>query len=259
MPRLQPLQNKILIMNDLSYSANHVRTTDPHDYDHSHPDISGGWLRAAVFGAMDGLVSNIALIAGIGAAGASAPVIVVTGAAGLVAGAFSMALGEYASVKTSNEQVHSELAVEIEAHKRNPEGEVHELARHFSDMGMTEATANVAAREVHENADVAARVHITQELGVDPHSNPSPWVAAFSSFAMFGIGAAVPLIPYILGYDSLLAGLAIGGVGLLVAGGIAAKFTRKSWVTSALRQLMFGGIAVGATYLVGLLLGVSEF
>ena len=245
-------------MNDLSYTAQHIRTSDPHDYDHSHPDIAGGWLRAAVFGAMDGLVSNIALIAGIGAAGASAPIILVTGAAGLVAGAFSMALGEYASVKTSNEQVHSELAVELDAHQRNPEGEMHELARHFSDMGMTEKTAAVAAREVHENAEVAARVHITQELGVDPHSNPSPWIAAFSSFAMFGLGAAIPLIPYILGFDSLIAGLGIGAVGLLIAGGVAAKFTRKSWITSALRQLMFGSIAVGATYLVGMLLGVSE-
>lgn len=236
-----------------------IRTADPHDYDHTHPDISGGWLRAAVFGAMDGLVSNIALIAGIGAAGASAPVIVVTGSAGLVAGAFSMALGEYASVKTANEQVHSELAVEIDAHQRNPEGEVHELARHFTAMGMSDKTATTAAHEIHENAEVAARVHITQELGVDPHSNPSPWVAAFSSFAMFGAGAAVPLIPYILGSDSLALGLGVGAAGLLLAGGISAKFTRKSYFKSAVRQLMFGAIAVGATYLVGMLLGVREF
>jgi VIT1/CCC1 family predicted Fe2+/Mn2+ transporter len=246
-------------MTEASPNTNEIRTADPHDYDHSHPDISGGWLRAAVFGAMDGLVSNIALIAGIGAAGASAPVIIVTGSAGLVAGAFSMALGEYASVKTSNEQVHSELAIEIAAHARNPEGEVHELARHFTAMGMSEKTAAFAAREIHENADVAARVHITQELGIDPHSNPSPWVAAFSSFAMFSAGAAIPLIPFILGSESLLVGLGFGAVGLLLAGGISARFTRKSFVSSALRQLMFGGIAVGATYLVGMLLGVSKF
>lgn len=240
-------------------NTDQIRTVDPHDYDHSHPDISGGWLRAAVFGAMDGLVSNIALIAGIGAAGASAPVIVVTGTAGLVAGAFSMALGEYASVKTANEQVHSELAVEIEAHLRNPEGEVHELARHFTAMGMSDKTASMAAREIHLNSDAAARVHITQELGVDPHSNPSPWVAAFSSFAMFGVGAAVPLIPFILGSSSLLVGLGVGAAGLLLAGGISARFTRKSYFKSAVRQLLFGSIAVGATYLVGMLLGVREF
>lgn len=230
---------------------------DPHDYDHSHPDVSGGWLRASVFGAMDGLVSNIALIAGIGAAGASGPTIVLTGVAGLVAGAFSMALGEYTSVKTQNEQVDSELAVEREALARNPEGEENELVMSFMEMGMTQATARYAAREVHQNTELAARIHITRELGLDPNSKPSPWTAAVSSFAMFAIGAAVPLIPYALGFDSLIAGLAVGGVGLLVAGALAARFTRKSWWRNALRQLVFGAIAVAATYLVGSLLGVS--
>jgi VIT1/CCC1 family predicted Fe2+/Mn2+ transporter len=226
---------------------------DPHDYDHSHPNISGGWLRAAVFGAMDGLVSNIALIAGIGAAGASAPVIVITGISGLVAGAFSMALGEYTSVKTSNEQVDSELAVEIEAHKRNPEGERHELVVMFMKMGMSPPTALAAADEVHHDDEQAARIHITQELGLDPASKPSPWIAAMSSFAMFAAGAFIPLIPYALGFTSLVAGLVAGGVGLLVAGGVAARYTRKSWWRSASRQLLFGALAVGATYLVGLL------
>ncbi|GAB2822972.1 VIT1/CCC1 transporter family protein [Alpinimonas psychrophila] len=230
---------------------------DPHDYDHSHPDVSGGWLRASVFGAMDGLVSNIALIAGIGAAGASGPTIVITGVAGLVAGAFSMALGEYTSVKTQNEQVDSELAVERAALARNPEGEENELVMSFMEMGMTQATARYAAREVHQNVELAARIHITRELGLDPNSQPSPWIAAVSSFAMFAVGAAVPLIPYALGLDSLPIGLAVGGVGLLVAGALAARFTRKSWWRNALRQLIFGAIAVAATYLVGSLLGVG--
>ena len=119
---------------------------NPHDYDHKHPDVSGGWLRAAVFGAMDGLVSNISLIAGIGAAGASSGTIVLTGVAGLVAGSFSMALGEYTSVKTQNEQVDSELAIEREAHRRNPAGEQNELRVAFVSMGMSTKTAEVAAR-----------------------------------------------------------------------------------------------------------------
>jgi VIT1/CCC1 family predicted Fe2+/Mn2+ transporter len=224
---------------------------DPHDYDHSHPNVAGGWFRAAVFGAMDGLVSNIALIAGIGAAGASAPVIVLTGISGLVAGAFSMALGEYASVRTANEQVDSELAVEIAAHKRNPEGERNELVVTFMKMGMSPATAATAADEVHLDDVQAARIHITHELGLDPHSKPSPWMAAVSSFAMFATGAFIPLIPYALGFQSLVAGLIAGGIGLLVAGAVAARYTRKNFVRSALRQLAFGAIAVGATYLVG--------
>lgn len=246
-------------MNSINPNTQDQHQVDPHEFDHSHPDISGGWLRASVFGAMDGLVSNIALIAGIGAAGAPTEIIILTGSAGLVAGAFSMALGEYASVKTSNEQVHSELKVEIEAHARNPQGELNELARHFETMGMKPLTAAAAAKEIHANKDVAARVHITQELGIDPHSNPSPWQAAFASFGTFAAGAAIPLIPYILGFASLPLSLAVGGIGLLLAGGLSARFTRKSYFKSATRQLLFGSIAVAATYLVGMLLGVREF
>jgi VIT1/CCC1 family predicted Fe2+/Mn2+ transporter len=229
----------------------------PHEHDHKHPDVSGGWLRASVFGAMDGLVSNIALIAGIGAAGASSSTVVLTGVAGLVAGSFSMALGEYTSVKTQNEQVDSELAIERAAHQRNPAGEQNELKVAFVSMGMSTKTAEVAAKEVHRNNANAPRLHITHELGLDPETKPSPWVAAVSSFATFASGAFIPLIPYAFGFDSLAAGLAVGAVGLLIAGGLTARFTRKLWWRSALRQLILGAIAVAATYSVGLLFGVS--
>lgn len=229
----------------------------PHEHDHKHPDVSGGWLRASVFGAMDGLVSNIALIAGIGAAGASSSTIVLTGVAGLVAGSFSMALGEYTSVKTQNEQVDSELAIERAAHQRNPAGEQNELKVAFISMGMSTKTAEVAAKEVHKNNENAPRLHITHELGLDPETKPSPWVAAVSSFATFASGAFIPLIPYAFGFDSLAAGLAVGAVGLLIAGGLTARFTRKQWWRSALRQLTLGAMAVAATYSVGLLFGVS--
>jgi VIT1/CCC1 family predicted Fe2+/Mn2+ transporter len=230
---------------------------NPHDHDHKHPDVSGGWLRAAVFGAMDGLVSNISLIAGIGAAGASSGTIVLTGVAGLVAGSFSMALGEYTSVKTQNEQVDSELAIEQEAHQRNPVGEQNELRVAFVTMGMSTKTAEVAAKEVHKNNKNAPRLHITHELGMDPETKPSPWIAAVSSFATFATGAFIPLIPYAFGFDSLAAGLIVGAVGLVIAGGLTARFTRKRWWRTALRQLILGALAVGATYSVGLLFGVS--
>jgi VIT1/CCC1 family predicted Fe2+/Mn2+ transporter len=98
---------------------------------------------------------------------------------------------------------------------------------------------------------------LVQELGVDPSEKPSPWVAAGSSFAMFAIGAIVPLIPYLLGYESLWLGLAFGGLGLLIAGGTAARFTRKPTWLAALRQLAFGAIAIGATYVVGTLIGTA--
>src|SRR4051794_39377573 len=110
----------------------------PAEVGHTHADVSGGWLRASVFGAMDGLVTNIALVAGVGAAGASPRYIVLTGLAGLVAGAFSMAMGEYASIKTQNEQVDREWVRETEEIRHNPEMEQLELAHMLSDMGMTE-------------------------------------------------------------------------------------------------------------------------
>jgi VIT1/CCC1 family predicted Fe2+/Mn2+ transporter len=230
---------------------------NPHDYDHRHSDVSGGWLRAAVFGAMDGLVTNIALIAGIGAAEASRGTIILTGMAGLVAGAFSMALGEYTSVTTQNEQVEKEAAIERKALDRNPEGEMYELSGMFQEMGMSVETASKAAAEVHDNPDRALRVHVTQELGVDPDAKPSPWIAAVSSFVMFSVGAVIPLLSFLLGSAELWLGLSIGGIGLLVAGAFAAYFTGKAWWRGAVRQLVFGAIAVAATYLIGHLLGVQ--
>jgi VIT1/CCC1 family predicted Fe2+/Mn2+ transporter len=234
-----------------------LSSLNPHDYDHTHSNVTGGWLRASVFGAMDGLVTNIALIAGIGAAGASGPTIVLTGVAGLVAGAFSMALGEYTSVRTQNEQIDSEMVVERSALARNPIGEQHELVNTFTRMGMSTATARDAAAEVHSNADTALRVHLTQELGVDPTARAGPIVAAGSSFVAFSIGAAIPLVPFLFGIDLLWVGLAVGAVGLIAAGSLAARFTNRPWWRGALRQLLFGSIAVAATFLVGTLIGID--
>jgi VIT1/CCC1 family predicted Fe2+/Mn2+ transporter len=190
----------------------------PDEIGHTHADVSGGWLRAATFGAMDGLVTNVSLVAGIGAAGVRPEIVVMAGLAGLVAGAFSMALGEYASVSTQNEAVDKEVSTEHREIRDNPEAERAELAGMFEAMGMSAPTAATAAREVHRDHDLAVRVHISHELGLDPEEHPSPMVAALSSFVMFSLGAVVPLIPYLLGFDSLVAGLTVGAVGLLVAG-----------------------------------------
>jgi VIT1/CCC1 family predicted Fe2+/Mn2+ transporter len=122
---------------------------------------------------------------------------------------------------------------------------------------MTPGTAARAATEVHRDRDLAVRVHISQELGLDPEEHPSPITAAWSSFAMFSIGAVVPLIPYLLGFSSLWLGLAVGGLGLLAAGAVASLFTATTWWWGATRQLLFGALAAGATYAVGSLLGVG--
>ncbi|MGH3773395.1 MAG: VIT1/CCC1 transporter family protein, partial [Pseudonocardiaceae bacterium] len=196
-----------------------------HEVGHVHRDVSGGWLRPAVFGAMDGLVTNIALIAGVGGSGAGAHLIVLTGMAGLVAGAFSMALGEYASVETQNDSVRAEIQVERDELSRHPSAEQAELVASFVRMGLTRETARRVAEEVHANPSLALRVHINQELGVNPDEQPSPWVAAGSSLLCFALGALVPLIPYLLGFTGLIAGLVAGAGGLLLAGGLAARFT----------------------------------
>jgi vacuolar iron transporter family protein len=224
---------------------------------HVHQDVSGGWLRPAVFGAMDGLVTNIALVAGVGGGGAGAGLIVLTGMAGLVAGAFSMALGEYASVETQNDAVRAEVTVERDELRRHPAAEKAELITSFMQMGLTRRTAQQVADEVHADPSLAVRVHINQELGVNPDDQPSPWVAGGSSFLCFAIGALIPLIPYLLGFDSLAAGLGAGAVGLFVAGALASRFTTRSWWLGGLRQVGFGAIAAVATYLVGALIGVS--
>jgi VIT1/CCC1 family predicted Fe2+/Mn2+ transporter len=228
----------------------------PHQIDHRHADVSGGWLRAATFGAMDGLVSNTALIAGV-AASASAHAVLLAGVAGLLAGAFSMALGEYTSITTANEQLDSEVRVERRSFRKYPKEERAELIEMLVAMGLTEDTAVKATEEIHRDESRALNFHLVQELGVDPSEKPSPWVAAGASFLMFAVGAIIPLLPYLLGFPSLWAGLACGGVGLLVAGGVAARFTRKPLWLGSVRQLAFGGIAIGATYVVGMLIGAA--
>ncbi|WP_319458918.1 VIT1/CCC1 transporter family protein [Micromonospora sp. RTP1Z1] len=222
-----------------------------------HADVSGGWLRPAVFGAMDGLVTNIALIAGVAGGGVSPRSVVLTGAAGLVAGAISMGLGEYTSVRSANEQVAAEVAKERRELERHPEAEARELAEAWVARGLPRDLAMQVADAVRRNPEEALRMHVREELGVDPDERPSPWAAAISSFLCFSVGALVPLLTYLLGFTSLWLALAVGGVGLFVAGVVVARFTNRPWWTSGLRQLLLGAAAAGATYLVGALIGIQ--
>ncbi|WP_434743258.1 VIT1/CCC1 transporter family protein [Micromonospora sp. SH-82] len=222
-----------------------------------HADVSGGRLRPAVFGAMDGLVTNIALIAGVGGGGVSANSIVLTGTAGLVAGAISMALGEYTSVRSANEQVAAEVAKERRELERHPQAEARELAEVWVGRGLPRNLAMEVAETLARRPEEALRVHVREELGVDPDDQPSPWTAAISSFLFFSVGALLPLLPYLLGFTSLWLALAVGGVGLFVAGAVVARFTGRSWLLSGLRQLLLGAAAAAATYLVGTMIGVQ--
>ena len=225
----------------------------PHEH-YTHADVTGGWLRASTFGAMDGLVSNTALIAGV-AASADAHTVLLTGVAGLLAGAFSMALGEYTSVRTANEQIDSEVRAEREAFEQFPRGEQMELVAMFKKIGMTTQTAKTAAAEVHRDEERALHFHVAQELGIDPKEKPSAVVAAGSSLVFFAIGALIPLLPYLFGVQSPWPGLLSGTIGLVIAGAIAAYFAKANVWFGALRQLLFGTLAIAVTYMVGKLIG----
>jgi VIT1/CCC1 family predicted Fe2+/Mn2+ transporter len=228
--------------------------TEQHIPGSHHADVSGGWLRPAVFGAMDGLVTNIALIAGVGGGGVAAKTIALTGTAGLIAGAISMGLGEYTSVRSQNEQLGAEVDKERLELARHPAAEAKELADAWAARGLPYDLAVRVADIVGQNPDEALRLHVLEELGVNPHDRPSPWTAAISSFVCFSIGALVPLLPYLLGFQSLWLALAVGGAGLFVAGALVARFTARRWWTSGARQLLLGAAAAGATYLIGRLI-----
>jgi VIT1/CCC1 family predicted Fe2+/Mn2+ transporter len=226
-------------------------------HDHTHADVSGGWLRAAVFGAMDGLVTNTALVAGVGGGGAAPRAIVLAGTASLVAGAISMALGEYTSVKTQNEQLDLEVAKERRELERNPEGELAELIEMLRVRGVDEQLAHRVAVQLSRDPETALRLHVVAELGLNPEDKPSPRVAAVSSLLTFSVGAVIPLLPYLFGLSLLWVALVAGGLGLFVAGALSSRFTPRPWWYAGLRQLLFGAVAAGVTYVIGLAIGVT--
>jgi vacuolar iron transporter family protein len=224
---------------------------------HEHRDVSGGWLRPTVFGAMDGLVTNVSLIAGVGGGGLSRSHIILTGMAGLVAGAFSMATGEFTSVTSQNELVESEVEVERRQLANYPQEEQEELAASFVAKGVDAKLAREVAEQVSRNREQALRLHAREELGVDPNELPSPVVAALSSFFAFTIGAVIPLISYLAGSSELYLALAISAVALFVAGAVVAKLTAQNIWYGGLRQLVLAGLAAGVTYAVGRGIGTS--
>jgi VIT1/CCC1 family predicted Fe2+/Mn2+ transporter len=224
-------------------------------WSHRHRDVSGGWLRPTVFGAVDGLVTNASLIAGLGGGGVSSHTIILTGVAALVAGAFSMGTGEYISVTNQNELVGAEVATERIMHARFPDAEQAELADTFAGYGADRETATRMAAAVSRDPDTALRVHTREELGVDPFELPSPILAGISSLIAFSTGALIPLLPYLAGLNILAAALGIAAAALLTLGMVVGKLTGRPVVRSGLRQLALGAVAVAVTFAVGSLIG----
>jgi vacuolar iron transporter family protein len=204
---------------------------------------------------MDGLVTNVSLIAGVGGGGGSQHAILLTGLAGLAAGAFSMAAGEFVSVSSQNELVAAEVDKERHELANNAAAEQLELVGMLRRRGISAATARLAAAEISAHPDKALAVHAFEELGVNPAELPSPLVAAGASLVAFAVGALIPLLPYALGFDALWATLALSALAAVVGGGLVAVLTNRPFWRGALRQLVLGGLAAGGTYLIGLAVG----
>lgn len=218
---------------------------------HDHRDVSGGWLRPTVFGMMDGLVSNFALIAGIAGASASSTNVSLAGLAGLVGGAFSMATGEYISVQSQNESTQAELDVERRELTHNPAAELAELVQMYVERGVDRDVAEKVAEQISRDPDQALLIHAQEELGVDPKQLPSPRIAALSSLASFSLGAFIPLLPYLLGATTVWISAILAVVALVVAGVGTSRFTSRGALYSGARQLILGVLAAAVTYGVG--------
>jgi VIT1/CCC1 family predicted Fe2+/Mn2+ transporter len=206
---------------------------------------------------MDGLVSNFALIAGVAGGGAPRQVVILAGLAGLSAGAFSMAAGEYTSVASQAESAEAEIAKEREELRNNPEGEMAELAAMYVERGVDPELAEEVSRQIHRDPENAVNVHAREELGVTLADLPSPVLAAVSSFVSFALGAIIPVVPYLLGSDVLLPGIVVSLIGLFAAGAVVTRFTSRSWWFGGIRQLVLGAIAAALTYGIGNLVGAG--
>ncbi|HSK25427.1 MAG TPA: VIT1/CCC1 transporter family protein [Jiangellales bacterium] len=233
-----------------------VERTAP-EVGHEHADVTGGWLRPAVFGAMDGLVSNFALIAGVAGGGADRSVVVLAGLAGLAAGAFSMAAGEYTSVASQAEHARAEIEVERVELVKNPEGEQAELAQMYVERGLTPELAAEVSRQLHRDPELALEVHAREELGVTLDDLPSAKLAAVASFVAFAVGAIIPIAPYLLGAATLLPAVVVSLAGLFAAGAVVTRITSRPWWYGGLRQLVLGALAAAATYGFGALVGTG--
>ena len=230
--------------------------TRVHDIPHPHHrDVTGGWLRPAVFGVTDGLVSNTALIAGVASAHVSAHNVIITGLAGLASGAFSMATGEYVSVASQTELTKAEIELEKRELARVPAAEQRELAAIYVERGLDPDLAAEVARQLHRDPEQTWRIHAREELGVDPDDLPSPWTAAFSSFIAFGLGALLPVLPYLLGAKTVTVSVILAALGLFAAGALVSRFTTRTWWYSGGRQLALGVVAAGVTSAIGSAIG----
>jgi len=222
-------------------------------------DGQSGTFRAAVFGVNDGLVSNLSLVMGVAGASPDPRVVLLAGVAGLLAGAFSMAAGEFVSMKAQRELFENQIEIERQELADDPRGEQKELELIYRSKGLPNAAAADLASRMMRDPDVALDTHAREELGLNMKELGSPWGAAASSFVAFVIGASVPVLPYVLfaSGTAFMTSLIFSAFALLGAGAMIASYTGRSALVSALRMLLIGFGAAAVTYLVGSAIGVS--
>jgi VIT1/CCC1 family predicted Fe2+/Mn2+ transporter len=225
----------------------------PQPPEHHHRDIQGGAARAAVLGVSDGLVTNVSLILGVAGANTSPSNVRLTGLAGLLAGAFSMAAGEYVSMRAQRELLERELEMEAVELRRSPLAEQAELAQLYESRGVDPGVASELATEMMRTPEMALETHAREELGVNPDELGSPYQAAGSSAASFAVGAILPLFPWFItqGAVAVVASLLLGALGAIIIGVGLARFTGRSWLHAAFRQLTVTVAAAAVTFAIG--------
>ena len=223
-----------------------------------HRSAGGNALRAAVLGANDGLVSNLSLVMGVAGAALSQHSIMITGLAGLLAGAISMALGEWISVQSSRELYEKQIETEREEIEHMPDEEVEELTLIYQARGLEAAEARRMAERIMSNKDTALDALVRDELGVDPQElGGSAWEAAFASFLLFAVGAAIPVSPFffLTGESAVITSLVCSSIGLFLLGAAITLFTGKSVLWSGLRMVIISLTAAAVTFAIGHLVG----
>jgi VIT1/CCC1 family predicted Fe2+/Mn2+ transporter len=225
-----------------------------------HGRLGGNALRAAVLGSNDGLSSNLSLVMGVAGATVDTHTLILTGVAGLLAGACSMAMGEWISVTSSRELAEREMQTEKDELEANPEEERQELQLIYEAKGLSPTEAAELSAKLLSDPAAAIDVLSREELGIDPSERGgSPWVAAGTSMLLFALGALIPVLPlfFLTGTGAIVASLAAGGAGLCLIGTAIAIFTGRSALYSAARQLLLGLLAAGVTFGIGRLIGVA--
>jgi VIT1/CCC1 family predicted Fe2+/Mn2+ transporter len=259
-PMLAALKIRGLSAYETRPQVGHLMPTSAAEVGRRHKGYGGGNLRAAVFGVNDGLVSNTSLVMGVAGAGSSVGMVLTSGVAGLLAGALSMAAGEYVSMRSQREMYEYQIGLERDELDEYPDEEAEELALIYETRGMDLGEARRITRELVRHPDAALDALAREELGLNPVDLGSPWGAAAFSFVAFSAGAMVPLLPFVIGQPlerAIVAAAAIAAIALFIVGATLSLFTGRRALAGGLRMVLIGGSAGLITFGIGRLLGAA--